>query len=493
MKKHLNLFTVLLIFLFLFSRLYNLTLLPIFTDESIYIYWAKFISVNQSHWFLSLTDGKPPLLIWMISVLLTILPHNLYLLAGRLPSVFAGLGSIIAIYLVTLELFKQKSLAQIAALLYIISPFLLFHDRMALFDSLLNCMLLWSVYFALKTAESLKHKDALLWGLALGLAYLSKPTAVIFVFLTPVVFLLSTEIGIIKKEYRQLILLIIIAIAVGETINNLQRVSSVYYLMDAKNQQFRLPLTQLLNNLLPNMIGNLRGFYSWILSYYTWPFLISGLLALIYTFVRSFKKGLCLLVLWLVPIVGLAAIGREIFPRYIIFTTPYFLIPIAFTLYRLYQNKMFKILSIIIFTGILSKQLIFDYYLLTSPPTAPFPRTDYNQYVSEHPSGYGLDKVFAFLDGELAKGKVTVATQGTFGLYHYAFLLEYWDNESLTIIPRWPLSVVDGDIISAQETSTVYVILKEYENIPPDLPLELVLKAEKPGGKYPILVTKLKN
>ncbi len=82
---------IVLIAVFLFSRLYNLTLLPIFTDESIYIYWAKVIESSHDQYFISLTDGKPPLLIWMISVFLTILPDSWYLVAGRLPAVIAGL------------------------------------------------------------------------------------------------------------------------------------------------------------------------------------------------------------------------------------------------------------------------------------------------------------------------------------------------------------------------------------------------------------------
>jgi len=43
----------------------------------------------------------------------------------------------------------------------------------------------------------------------------------------------------------------------------------------------------------------------------------------------------------------------------------------------------------------------------------------------------------------------------------------------------------------AKNTPT-YVLLKEHDQIPAQLPLILVLKSEKPGGKYPLLLTKLK-
>jgi hypothetical protein len=102
-------------------------------------------------------------------------------------------------------------------------------------------------------------------------------------------------------------------------------------------------------------------------------------------------------------------------------------------------------------------------------------------------------KVISFIDEEKKKGKVTLVTQGTFGLYPYAFDLTYWDDTQVEIIPRWPLSVVDQELIDKSKKGNLYILLKEHETIPPTLPLELVMKIEKPGGKYPLLLTKIKS
>ena len=155
-----RIFFAVIVALFLVSRLYNILLLPIFTDESIYIYWAKLIATEHSHWLISLSDGKPPLLIWLIASLLTVLPSNLYLLAGRLPSVAAGLITLIGIYKLTNFLFASQKAALIASFLYVITPFTLLYDRMALFDSLLTSMLIWSLYFALKTGRTFRDKGS---------------------------------------------------------------------------------------------------------------------------------------------------------------------------------------------------------------------------------------------------------------------------------------------------------------------------------------------
>lgn len=479
--------------LFFFTRFYNILLLPIFTDESIYIFWAKRIATEHAYWLISLSDGKPPLLIWMIASLLTVLPNDLYLLAGRLPSIFAGFVTLIGIYTVTNFLFKSNQAAFIAGFLYILTPFTLFYDRMALFDSLLSAMLIWTVYFSLRTSQTLKVKDACMWGFILGLGFLSKPPAILFLVLTPVSFLLFTPKTILKKQWKKIALLLLLVIGISEGINNMQRVSGAYPLMALKNQQFQQPLNQLIDHPFQLLHGNSIGFFSWVTAYYTVPFLVVGSICFLFLLLKKRKEGVFLMLLWLFPIFIFASIGREIFPRYIVFTTPYFLIPLAYVFdLGLKQKLLLRITTLIVFVAIIIQPLQFDVLLLTYPPAAPLPLTDYNQYISQHPSGYGLSKIFAFLHEESKKGKVTLVTQGTFGLYPYAFNLEYWDNKNVQIIDRWPLAVIDQDIIDAQKTSKVYILFKEHATVPENLPVKLVLKGEKPGGQYPILLTTFK-
>ncbi len=53
-----------LITLFFLTRIINLDKLPIFTDEGIYIHWAKVAWKDASWRFVSLTDGRQPLQTW---------------------------------------------------------------------------------------------------------------------------------------------------------------------------------------------------------------------------------------------------------------------------------------------------------------------------------------------------------------------------------------------------------------------------------------------
>ncbi len=483
-----------LIFLYFLTRLENLTILPIFTDESIYIYWAKVIESTHSQWFISLTDGKPPLLVWTTAFFLTILPDAWYLIAGRLPAVIAGAFSVFFIFKLSELLFANRIVAIAASVLYIIFPFTLIYDRMALYDPLLQATLLSSTYFAIKTAKTLEVKYAVLWGLSLGLAYLSKPTALLFVGLLPLIYVLFTWEKL-KKQWKRVIGLAVFAVIIAEVINNLQRLSSVYFMAGMKNAQFQQPIEELLKDPFALTFSNLQGFYTWILGYYTLPILLLGIIGFAVLLFTKFRIGVLLLSLWLIPIVALATIGREIFPRYILFTAPYFLISLAYLFSKAisYAKKKWWIVGIT--TLLLIIPLVrTDYFILTAPEKANLPKTDYDQLVATHPSGYGLNEIYEFLNKELDNGQnITLVTQGTFGLYPYAFDLEYWDNPSINILPRWPLDTIDEEIQQARENTDVIILLKEHESIPQTLPLNLVKKVEKPGGAYPILITELEQ
>jgi hypothetical protein len=87
-RKHAFFVLVLIYFL---SYLINLTLLPIFCDESIYLDWGWSNTHLPGALFNSLLDAKQPLLIWIFGIfeiffLILSLPVGLFqLLSGQSP------------------------------------------------------------------------------------------------------------------------------------------------------------------------------------------------------------------------------------------------------------------------------------------------------------------------------------------------------------------------------------------------------------------------
>src|SRR5581483_6440546 len=114
------LLAALLTLIYFILRFYNLFSLPIFTDEAIYLRWAQ-IALHDANWrFISLTDGKQPLFIRVVMVVLKFIHDPL--LAGRLVSIVSGYLTMIGLFLLTYTLFKNIKTAFLCALLYIFYP-----------------------------------------------------------------------------------------------------------------------------------------------------------------------------------------------------------------------------------------------------------------------------------------------------------------------------------------------------------------------------------
>ena len=124
----------LIVGVYLLLRLLTLTQLPIFTDEAIYMRWAQ-IAKNDASWrFISLTDGKQPLYIWLSIIAMRFISEPL--IAGRLVSVIAGVITMIGLFFLGKEIFKNRWVGIVSAVLYALFPFALVYDRMALYDTL---------------------------------------------------------------------------------------------------------------------------------------------------------------------------------------------------------------------------------------------------------------------------------------------------------------------------------------------------------------------
>src|SRR3989337_667974 len=128
-------------------RLASLTYVPAFFDEAIYIRWSQVMRAEPTLRFVPLSDGKQPLFMWLTIPLFKIFSDPL--IAGRIVSGFSGLGTVIGIFVLTQLLFKSRKMSLLASLIYAISPFSIFFDRLALADSMLSMFGVWALVFGL--------------------------------------------------------------------------------------------------------------------------------------------------------------------------------------------------------------------------------------------------------------------------------------------------------------------------------------------------------
>lgn len=378
---------------YLFTRIYNLTSLPVFGDEAIYIRWSQIIKSVDTLRFIPLTDGKQPLFMWLTAVNLKFFEP---LIASRLISVLAGAGILILLYLI--------SNSFLPSLIYLFLPFVFFFDRLSTADTLLSFFGLFSLYLSLKLAKSPRWDLSMLLGVILGLAWLTKSPAIYFLVLSISTFVFVNPKNI-KKIYFPLLSVIIAFI-----IYNILRLGPQFSQIALRNQDYVWPLSEILKHPFDPLIPHLKDvlhLYSYFISL---PLLLSPLLYFIFR--RKIKFNHLFLIYfawWILPLIANAAMAKVFTARYILFVIPYLLLCLNYFLKILFNKKYFLILLIIFIPNFYRLYQISFY-----PQNLKLPSTE-TGYISGWTSGWGIKDDANYLIARAKVANVIVGTEGYFG------------------------------------------------------------------------------
>lgn len=426
------------------SRFYSILSLPIFTDEAIYIRWAQ-IAKQDANWrFISLTDGKQPMFIWLMMISLRFIQDPL--LAGRIVSVGAGFMTLIGMYFLGREAFKNNKIGLMSSALYVIFPMALVYDRIALYDSLVGTFAVWSLFLIVQLARKVRLDIALILGMVIGGGVLTKTSGFFSIYLLPFSLLLfDWTKKEINKRLPKWLFLAVIVIAIAYGFYSILRLSPFFHIITEKNAIFVYPFKDWLDHPFNFFIGNWKAFWDWTTRYLTWPFLSLAILS--FFVAKSFVREKLVLFLWfIVPIVALGLFGKTLFPRFIFFMILPLLPLIAFSLVNIYA-KLKKLYVFLIFFFLVSVLVVkADYLISNNFANAQIPISDKKQYLTDWPAGGGVKRVVGFFKEEVRKGKIYVATQGTFGLMPFALEMYLVDNPNIKIDGYWPV----GDTIPAK-------------------------------------------
>ena len=487
-----------LVVLYFVTRLTNIMSLPLFTDEAIYVRWSQIAKQDAAWRFISLTDGKQPSFIWIAMNIMRVVSDPL--LATRLVSVFAGFGTLIGIMLLSLELFKKKRTGSVmnrifghlledkiigfvAGLLFILFPFALVMDRMAMYDSLVACIMVLALYSEVLLIRYVRLDIALLSGLVMGSAVLTKTSGFFSIYLLPFSLLLF---DFRQKEWRrkltEWIVFVVIAVVLVFCMYSVLRLSPFFYIIDEKNALFVYPLSEWLMHPFEFLYGNFHALIEWFLIYITIPIVLFAVLSFFVG--KNFREKLFLLIWFLAPFVALGLFGKTLYPRFIYFMTFPVIILAAFAVTQLMQRFKSKILSIIIILLAGSFSIYTDYFILFNFSHAPIPQADLGQYINSWPAGGGTAEMVQFFNTQSKKGKIYVATQGTFGsLPTNTMEIYLGNNKNIETRGIYPLpSQLPADLKERAKTMPVYYVFNDDENAPADWPLTPVGKYRKGSG-----------
>ena len=256
--------------LYFLLRLYNIMSLPIFTDEAIYVRWSQIARQDAAWRFISLTDGKQPMFVWIAMNIMRIVDDPL--LASRLVSVFAGFFTMIGLFFLANELFKNIRIGLISAFLYVIYPFALVYDRMALYDSLVGMFIIWGLYFEVLLIRRLRLDIALILGMIIGGGILTKTSGFFSIYLLPSTLLLfGFERKNVISKLLKWIILSLITVSVAYGFYFILRLSPFFYIIGEKNALFVYPISEWMMHPFTYLQSNLSGLWNWFITYFTWP------------------------------------------------------------------------------------------------------------------------------------------------------------------------------------------------------------------------------
>ncbi len=473
-----------IVVLYFVLRLINLTILPIFCDEAIYIRWSQVMWHEPTLRFLPLSDGKQPLFMWLTIPFLKLFSDPL--VAGRMVSIFSGLGTILGAFLLSLTLFKSKRIALLSSFLYAVSPFAVLFDRMALVDSLLTMFGVWVLYFGVLLIRYQRLDLAMITGIILGGAFLTKSPAIFFALLLPSTVLLLTRKKNFLVQIFKLIGLWLVVFLFAFGIYNVLRLGPNFNMIAARNKDYVFSFQEILSHPLDPFKPHVGQIWEWFWFFLTPPVILVFIAGLAVG-IKKFPRQTVLLLIWLlVPLLTQMAFAKVFTARYVLFIIPLFLILAAVFLEWVIE-KVRGLKFILVFLGLLFfPALQFNYHLLTNPQKVPLPEGERRGYLEDWTSGYGISEVRDYLKSLSSDKQIIVGTEGSFGTLPDGLLIYFDKDPKVTVIgvglglDKIPEPLSDS---SSKGNPTFLVANKSRMGAQNDPGLKLVMEIPKAKGK----------
>ncbi len=415
--------------LFIFTRFIYLKNIPIFNDESTYIRYGLHHVLEPSHQFYSLLIGKEPLMPYLFAQFGLISPD--LLLGARLVSILAGFLTLLGIFYTT-KLIAGKNPAYFASLFYVLSPYNLFFDRLALLDSAISTVVVWALYFTIKIIKVPKWYHAALLGTVVGLGLWIKTSALFTLFLPQITFALCFRKD--TKGAGRKLKFAFSAFGISLVIFSLLYFQPYYAVHKELLKQYTYPLTSIFHPNFQLYVDNFTKIIAYMFFYLTPPLFLLSL--------ASFKirkdRMVQILFLWvMLPLLYMTLFAKLLTARQSLILSVPILILAGIALEKIATNKLFRygILAFICFWC-----MIVNITLLFYPQKFPEmffgpARVDMTQYTSGFASGYGVEESIMYLKDKTKEGKITIVIRNDTGNPEDAIVAYLYYDPKVEVIP----------------------------------------------------------
>ncbi|KKR88145.1 MAG: hypothetical protein UU34_C0001G0142 [Candidatus Curtissbacteria bacterium GW2011_GWA1_41_11] len=461
---------LILSFIFLFSRLINLSTLPLFSDEAYVI--ARAQELWQTGDLLGMIKfTTQPILIWLVALFIKLPLGTVF--AARLVSTLMGLITALLLAF-TAGKFIHSNAKWLAFLIMMILPFPFFYDRTLLFESSLLTWMTLAIFVPV---------------VGLPLAILTKQIGWLSVPVIVMLHVKKIKILSISLITTFLVIFAIWLLALGSW-----------------EQIFKIIISQTAApiGVNANFKANLLLSKLWLTTYITWPFLLLMLLGLIREGVLTIKKRglrpILLIGLWSLLILFVETkIAVIFYPRYLypiligvvlLATSALWML---FTLIRNYKNPLRLVTVLIGLIVIFYPSIKFGYTFMNSPKQSAIAHEDKLQFFDDWTSGVGSNEINIEIEKYLrSNNNLTVYVESE---NSYFITLQRRNNPNFEIeIAHWlnePLNEIPTNILE-QENETWFV-RNRHPDIPEDWPVTLITKVQKSPSRYVYLYRIIKQ
>ncbi len=448
--------------LFFITRLYNLTLLPIFVDEGLHL--SRALQIAKSGDFLEIINGNGKYLpIWLYSFFLPYLPDPLW--AGRFFSVLSSLAVIAGLIWLGNNLFTGET-GLMAAFLYVITPYTLFHDRMALVDTMLAALLMLTIIASVRWFRTGQWGWGVLTGVVIGCAAITKLYGglLIVIPIATIFFLVKHNRWTCLKKSVWIIFVILPVLwpIFTDIPKHLELFTDKSGVIAPENT-------------LSLISRNSLSVVEWFTAYFTpvgFVLVVTAVLLAAFQPKRASRLLLLLTIIWTGFFV---IISKDAwYPRYLIPIIPLILLMVAqsiitFANYlaaRIQRPMISSILPLSVAIILTIAGLQFYTTILTNPVATPLPAIDRWQYIEGWPAGYGVREVVAYLHQQARlEGQMIIIRDNSHGALKEGMNLTLGQNEKLLILVSLNFNNIDNnqaiDGIRNQSRPVYLVIDKE--------------------------------
>jgi hypothetical protein len=371
------------------ARLWRLTALPIFVDESVQLLWGR--GLVEHRWGRVLGGGKV-LHVWAASALVGLEEPLLW---ARVLAVALGAVALWAAYEGGRRL-GDETTGLVAAAFYVASPFAFFHERLSLADVYLNAAAALALVASVRLAEKPTLAASVLAAgpIALGVLAKAYPGIVLAAF-PAVAWGLMPRDGPRPVRYLAATFVLVLAAAAYPVVYFATKTHEVQKAAGAEAGAYA-----------SLVLRNAGQATEWLADYWTTPVFVLVVLGAGIALVGRDRRGAVALSALVITLLAVVLTARVWYARYLLFATVPAMVLAAIAVLAAVRRlpRSFRRTGFATVVAVaLAPGLVTEATMLIDPGAAAIPEGDRFQYIEGWPAGYGTREAADYLRAQAAR------------------------------------------------------------------------------------------